>query len=91
MSAEVAGRTAGKLVFIGTTTFGRGGRAATKQLYQRQHMPAHIPIQLTNALEVATRTIISLLATVKPRTILVKGHDKVTSYTLTLSFRWVTI
>ena len=73
MSPDVAGRSAGKLVFIGTTTFGRVGRAPTKQLYQRQHMPAHIPIQLTNALEVAIRTIISLLATVKPRTVSCDG------------------
>ncbi len=73
MTPEVAAKTAGKLTFVGTTTFGKVGRAPTRQLYQRQYAKPQVPIRLNNALEIAIRTIIALLRCIRPRTVSCQG------------------
>ena len=73
MAPDLAAKVAGKLVFVNTTTFGKVGRAPTKQLYQRQHMDPSLPDTLTNALEIALRTLVHILDTISPRSVSCKG------------------
>ena len=66
LDSHTAARMAGKLGFLGTTTFGKLGRAPTKALFGRQHHPGYTNC-LTRALRSSLRLLQLLLHTATPK------------------------